>query len=75
MEQALDAKELTGQINRFLAGLDEESQMLFVRRYWYADSIADLAARFQISGNHVSVRLSRIRDKLRKYLRKEGYTL
>lgn len=75
VEQALDAKELTRQINRFLAGLDEESQMLFVRRYWYADSIADLAARFQISGNHVSVRLSRIRDKLRKYLRKEGYTL
>ncbi len=75
VEQEVAAKELSRLIDRFLAGLDEESQMLFVRRYWYADSIPDLAARFQISGNHVSVRLSRIRDKLRKYLRKEGYSL
>ena len=75
VEQALDAKELSRQINRFLAGLDEESQMLFVRRYWYADGIPDLAARFQISGNNVSVRLSRLRETLRRHLRKEGYSL
>lgn len=46
--------------------------MLFVRRYWYADDIAQLAERFQISRNRVSVRLSRIRNRLKHYLQKEN---
>lgn len=46
VEQEIDADELSKQIDRFLATLDEESQMLFVRRYWYSDSISDLAERF-----------------------------
>ncbi len=73
VEQEITAKELSEQINRFLATLDEESQMLFVRRYWYSDDISDLAGRFHTSNNNVSVRLSRIRNKLKKYLQKEGY--
>ena len=32
----------------------------------------DIAEKFQISSNNVSVRLSRIREKLKKYLKKEG---
>lgn len=72
VEQALAAEELTRQINAFLATLDEESRMLFVRRYWYADDIAQLAERFQISRNRVSVRLSRIRSRLKRYLQKEN---
>jgi RNA polymerase sigma-70 factor (ECF subfamily) len=75
VEDTLNEKELTAQINRFLSTLDRESRVLFVRRYWYADSIASLAQRAGISRNHVSVRLSRIRKKLREYLRKEGYTI
>lgn len=72
VEQALAAVELTRQINAFLATLDEESRMLFMRRYWYADDIAQLAERFQISRNRVSVRLSRIRSRLKRYLQKEN---
>lgn len=72
VEQALAAEELTRQINAFLATLDEKSRMLFVRRYWYADDIAQLAARFQISRNRVSVRLSRIRSRMKRYLQKEN---
>ncbi len=75
VEETLAAAELSRQINRFLDGLDPDSRVLFVRRYWYADSIPDIAARFHISNNHVSVRLSRIRDKLKKHLQKEGYIL
>lgn len=45
---------------------------MFVRRYWYSDSISDIAEKFQISSNDVSVRLFRIREKLKKYLKKEG---
>lgn len=75
VEQDIAASELTRQIDRFLAGQDEESQMLFVRRYWYADGISDLAERFHTSSNNISVRLCRIRQKLKIYLQKEGYEL
>ena len=75
VEQEISAKELTRQIDSFLATLDEESQMMFVRRYWYSDSISDLAERFQISNNNVSVRLSRIRDKLKIYLKERGFEI
>ncbi len=75
VEQELAASELSKLIDSFLATLDEESQMLFVRRYWYSDGISDLADRFQTTANNVSVRLSRIRGKLKKYLQKEGYEI
>ncbi len=75
VEQEMAASELSVLLDNFLATLDEESQMIFVRRYWYSDSISDLADRFQITANNVSVRLSRIRNKLKKYLQKEGYKI
>lgn len=75
VEEALSAKELTAHLDRFLDTLDGESRALFVRRYWYADSIAGLAEQFRLSKNNVSVRLSRLREKLRRYLKKEGYDL
>ncbi len=75
VEQELAANELSKLIDSFLATLDEESQMLFVRRYWYSDGISELADRFQITVNNVSVRLSRTRSKLKKYLQKEGYEI
>lgn len=59
-------------LTAFLETLDKRSRIMFVRRYWYSDSISDLAERFQISNNNVSVRLSRIRGKLKRYLKKEG---
>lgn len=75
VEQEIAADELSWHINSFLSTLDEESQMLFVRRYWYSDSISELAQRLHTSCNNVSVRLSRIRSKLKNYLQKEGYKL
>lgn len=71
--QEVSARELSRQIDRFLATLDEESQVMFVRRYWYADSIVSIAGRFHMSRNNVSVRLSRIREKLKAHLKKEGF--
>lgn len=73
VEQEITARELSTLIDRFLGTLDEDSRMLFVRRYWYSDGIKDLAERFGITENNLSVRLSRIRSKLKKYLQKEGY--
>ncbi len=75
VEEEVSAKELSQLIDSFLDTLDRESRILFVRRYWYADSVSEIAARIGISSNSASVRLSRIRGKLRKYLKKEGYEL
>jgi len=74
-ESMLQAKELSGLLDRFLSGLDTRSRVMFVRRYWYADSVADIAAEFHMRPNTVSVKLGRIRDNLRNFLRKEGYLL
>lgn len=72
VEEEISAKELTRLIDSFLNTLDAESRILFVRRYWYSYSISELAEQFGLKKNTVSVRLSRIRDKLRLYLQKEG---
>lgn len=71
-ENESDANELSRAINRFLSKQKKDNRILFVRRYWYGDSIEDLAVRFNTSQHNISVRLSRIRNKLRQYLLKEG---
>ena len=75
VESEVAAKELTNAVNGFLATLDQESRVMFVRRYWYADSVTAIAARLKRSENSVSVRLFRMREKLKNYLKKEGYEL
>jgi RNA polymerase sigma factor (sigma-70 family) len=75
VETELAAKELTLLLDSFLDTLDKENRMMFVRRYWYSDSIPDIAARFQIRSNNVTVRLFRIRKKLQNYLRKAGFEI
>ena len=73
IETEYEAKELSAAINRFLSTLDREDRFLFVRRYWYADSVSDLATETHGSANRISVRLFRLREKLRKSLVKEGF--
>ena len=68
-------KMLSKKINEFLDNLDTENRVIFVRRYWYADSIADIADRMSMNRHAVTVRLFRIREKLKKFLKKEGYDL
>ncbi|MBE5939179.1 MAG: sigma-70 family RNA polymerase sigma factor [Lachnospiraceae bacterium] len=75
VEEQYSAKETARYIDKFLEGLDKESRIMFVRRYWYADSVADIARMFNTSSHNVSVKLFRIRDRLKKYLLKEGVTL
>ncbi len=73
VESEVDAKELGAAIDRFLSVLDPEDRFLFVRRYWYADPVADLADMTNSSANRISVRLFRLRKKLRNTLVKEGF--
>ncbi len=73
VEAEITAKELSGLLDRFLEMLDQENRVMFVRRYWYSDSLSEIAERFHMSSNNVSVRLSRIRGRLKKFLKNEGY--
>ena len=75
VEDSFNAAETARSINAFLKSLSPENRILFVRRYWHADSIEDLAELFSVSPHTVSVRLNRIREKLKKHLRKEGVSL
>ena len=75
VEAALDVQELTAYLNVFLETLDVEKRVLFVRRYWYGDSVEELAKRFSISKHNVSVRLSRTREKLKVYLAEKGVAI
>ena len=46
--------------------------MVFLRRYWYMDTVAEIAVRYGISESAVSMRLNRTRGRLKLYLEKEG---
>ena len=59
-------------INSFLYGLDEEKRRIFVRRYFYSDSISDIAARMRMSVPSVKTTLHRLRASLKDFLEKEG---
>lgn len=75
VEQEMDRRELIRTIDDFLSGLPANKRMLFVRRYWYFDSISELVVRFKMTENHVSVMLSRLRLKLRSFLLERGFEL
>ena len=68
LEDEIGAKELARIIGRFLDGLSRENRVIFMRRYWFADSCRDIAALTGLSEKNVSVRLSRMRAKLKQYL-------
>ena len=71
-ESAYAAAELTAAINRFLDAVSYDDRYMFMRRYWYGDSITDIAAAMRMGPHRVTVRLSRIRKRLSDYLKKEG---
>lgn len=72
VEAIFDANETAKIIDDFLATLDQKNRILFVRRYWYSDSIEELAKCFCTNNHNISVRLYRTRDKLKKFLLKKG---
>ena len=66
---------LAQSINRFLFGLDEEKRRMFVRRYFYSDSISAIAERLHVSRAKVKTTLFRLRAELKEHLEKEGLPL
>ena len=73
VESDLIMKELGESINQFVHTLSERDCSLFVRRYFYAESIREISVNYGITENNVVVSLSRTRKKLKKHLKKEVY--
>ena len=71
IEEVLDARALGRAINAFLDTLPSVSRSIFLRRYWFGDSVKEIASAFSMTESAVSVRLNRIRAKLRLHLAKE----
>lgn len=72
VEDEINANELSILFDYFLDTLDQANRVMFVRRYWFSDSISDIAAMFNTSNHNVTVRLSRTREKLKQYLVEKG---
>lgn len=68
VEDEIEARELARIIEEFLDTLTAKERVIFMRRYAYADTYADIAKRVGVSEKNVSVRLALIREKMKKYL-------
>ena len=68
VEDEIEARELARIIEEFLDTLTVENRVIFMRRYWFADSYKDIAEFAGLSEKNISVRLTRIREKMKQYL-------
>ena len=71
-EDKVIRKETIAAVNQFLSTLSEAERKVFLCRYWYLESVKDIADRFGFSPNRTSVLLRRVRQKLNAHLAKEG---
>lgn len=74
-DTSVDSGEISRLVSLFLRQQTPENRMIFVRRYWYGDSVSELALRYELSQSAVLMRLSRTRSKLAAYLKKEGISV
>lgn len=72
-EDQLLGQELRNTINSFLENLTVRERDIFLRRYYYVESVQEIGERYGIKDGNVSVILWRVRKKLRKHLEKEGF--
>lgn len=74
-ERAVEDLELAELLNAFLRGLSREGRTVFLRRYWYGESVAEIGAALGCGEGKVKSSLFRSRKALRAYLEKEGVAL
>ena len=68
VEDEIEAKELVRIIENFLDTLTVENRIIFMRRYWFFDNYKDIAELVGLTEKNISVRLTRIRKKMKQYL-------
>lgn len=72
VEGEIEAKELARELEQFLDRLTSENRVLFLRRYWFADTYEEIGKQMGMTQKNVSVRLARLRKQLREYLAERG---
>ena len=75
LQTEYDNRRLSELLNFFLLSLDEQKRIIFVRRYFFSDSIFDIAKMLRISEGKTKTVLHRTRNELRKFLEREGVTI
>ena len=75
VEQEIEHKELVKSIDAFLDTLSPEKRSIFISRYWYTDSVSEIAKRHEMNEGAVSMTLNRLRLKLHNYLLERGFEL
>ena len=71
-EGAAEAADLAASVSRWLRGVSAEKRRVFLRRYWYAASVREIAEACGMSEGKVKSLLWRARRELKRHLEKEG---
>ena len=71
----LERRAMILSINTYLCQLPKRERNIFIRRYFYVESVKTIALRYGMKENHISKILSRTRQKLKEYLRSEGHEI
>lgn len=74
-EAQLESGTLRDTLNAFLRKLPQEDRKLFIRRYWFGDTVPQLAVEFHTTESRLTSTLYRLRKRLKRYLEQEGYTV
>ena len=75
IERRLEGEELGQLLNVFLDSISSENRRIFLRRYWFSDSVQEISDRYHISQSKVKTQLHRTRKKLKDFLEQEGITV
>ena len=75
VENAVELGELKADLNIFLNGLPHDKRNIFIRRYWYCDSVNQIAKRYGMTEGAVSMSLMRLRKRLHGFLTERGFDL
>lgn len=71
-ESEFERAELNRALERFVRGLSDEKQAVFLQRYWYLASVKEIAAEYSVTEGKVKSMLFRTRRELAKFLEREG---
>jgi RNA polymerase sigma-70 factor (ECF subfamily) len=75
IDELIEIESLTSVLNTFLSDQKIENRHIFIRRYWYAASLEEIADDLNKTVGNIKVILYRMRNKLKKYLESEGIFL
>ena len=75
VEDEVIRQELIQSINDFLSTIPKKNCNIFLLRYWYVMSISEIAKKYGMTAGNVSVTLSRVREKLKLYLKERSYDI